>query len=82
MTPAPAQRGEDRVTVSRGFFLWPVRKHKVVVDTIGTVYEGHNAREARRTFKRWQKFSAAPVGRASGKRVIHTKDGKIETTNL
>jgi hypothetical protein len=53
-------------------FLHPQHIHTVSVEGIGTIYTGHNKRDAEFAVKRWQKFSEASVGRAAGKAVIHT----------
>lgn len=58
-------------------FLHPQRSHEVTVDGIGIVYRGRNKRDAEREFARWSGFAERPIGRASGKIVVHTTDGKI-----
>lgn len=62
-------------------FLYPVHQHVVTAQTIGSVHEGRNKREAERAFRRWSKFAAAPVGRAAGKKVTHLTDNKITNEN-
>lgn len=59
-------------------FLHAQLTHIVSVDTIGEVYRGRNKREAQFAVKRWTKFSNHTIGRASGKRVTHSIDGKLQ----
>lgn len=61
-------------------FLKPWHIHTVSVDGIGTIYQGRNKRSAERAFVAWSHFSERPIGRASGKRVVHTIDSQI--TNI
>lgn len=60
-------------------FLHPQCEHVVSVESIGEVYRGRNARDAKFAVHRWTKFSQHPLGRASGKEIAHTIDGEIQT---
>lgn len=59
-------------------FLHPWRDHIVHVESIGEVYRGRNARDARFAVSRWTKFSQHTIGRASGKKVTHTINGELQ----
>lgn len=61
-------------------FLHPVHVWAVLIGS-RVVDKGVNAREARRTFKRWSKFADGSQGHAAGQTVILTKDGQIFQTH-
>jgi len=74
-------RGVYQRTKPTGF-LHPQNEHVVHVIGIGSVYQGRNAREAHRAFARWVKFAGEPIGRASGKTVVHMINGRITKKQL
>lgn len=57
-------------------FLKPRIWHTVSVSTIGTVYEGYNARDARQAIHRWTKLSQDPNGRAYNQPIVHTTNAE------
>ncbi len=50
--------------------------YQVIVGNIGTVYDGDNGFDARRTFMSYVKDSGAKYGRASGEPVTLMRDGE------